>query len=355
MRVIEVIRRGRKGADGQSNIIGVETVSGTRLMANEDSGKAIRATAASTLTLPPTVGAGWSVIVDASDGDTTLTSTADINSAGSDITITTGNAALIYSDGTQYFVRFYVNSALTTLNATAVGFTPITGNAATDVDGAIGNLTALWNAVTAYGKSLIAAADAAAARTVLALGTAATRAAEDTLTNGANLPDGEAITTFVNTKIANHEWSFLAPQDTTSGTVFDLTGIPAGVNQVVVLFKGTSLDGTDNYIVQLEDSGGLVTTGYDSRSSMDGVSNLLSTSGFIVASGGDARNIVATMDLFYDGSDWVASHKGGEDGIGRMLAGGGFVPLANDLTTIRVTRTGTDNFDAGEIVVGYRK
>lgn len=60
-------------------------------------------------------------------------------------------------------------SQATGTGAAAITFNPITGNSATNVQGAIQNLTTLWNAVTTYGKSLIAAVDAAAARTVLGL------------------------------------------------------------------------------------------------------------------------------------------------------------------------------------------
>lgn len=64
-------------------------------------------------------------------------------------------------------------------NATASGtaFTPITGNSATTVQGAIQTITTLWNAVTTFGKSLIAASDATAARTVLGIGAATETAA----------------------------------------------------------------------------------------------------------------------------------------------------------------------------------
>ena len=54
--------------------------------------------------------------------------------------------------------------------ASAILFTPITGNDAENVQDAIANNTAQWNDVTAYGKSLIAADDAGEARETLAVG-----------------------------------------------------------------------------------------------------------------------------------------------------------------------------------------
>lgn len=55
--------------------------------------------------------------------------------------------------------------------------------------------------LTAAGRALLDDADASAQRTTLGLGTAALRAAEDTLTDGANLPDGAAVKAYVDAAV----------------------------------------------------------------------------------------------------------------------------------------------------------
>lgn len=171
-RTIEVIRRGRRGPPG-TGFVSVETVTGDRTLTDSDTGKVFRVTANATLTIPATVSEAWSIIVDPVGGDATLSTTATIN-GGSSLVLAGGNAAQVYSAGSAHYAKFFSASQITALGADDVAFTPITGNAGTTVAGAIGILTGLWSAVTAYGKSLIAAADAAAARTVLGLGGLAT-------------------------------------------------------------------------------------------------------------------------------------------------------------------------------------
>lgn len=167
-RVIEVTRRGRRGADGQSNLTGVTALSADYMLSNDDSGKAFRCTAPLTLTIPSSLAAGWSIYVDADGANVTLATDTTINGVSS-LVVTSGNSAFVYSDGTNHYARFFVSSAIASIAASGVGFAPITGNSATDVQAAITVNTGLWNAVTTYGKSLIAAATAAAARTVLEL------------------------------------------------------------------------------------------------------------------------------------------------------------------------------------------
>ncbi|KII11265.1 hypothetical protein [Phaeobacter sp. S60] len=100
------------------------------------------------------------------------------------------------------------NWHVTTTDETGAGlvkFTPITGNSATNVQAAIANLTGLWNAVTAYGKSLIAASDAASARTTLGLGAVATRGfldEDDMASDSATAaPSQQSVKAFVGTEV----------------------------------------------------------------------------------------------------------------------------------------------------------
>lgn len=354
MRIIEVIKRGRRGEDGRSNLIGVTEVSGTQSLTDADSGKAFRATGVTTLTIPASLTPGWSAIVDADGGAVTLSSTATINGASS-LVVSQGNAVLIYSDGDTHFARFFLASELTALNATAVGFTPITGNSATTVAGAIANLTGLWNAVTAYGKSLIAAADASAARTVLGLGSAATRSAEDTLTDGSNLPDGAAVKAYVDTTVAADQWKPLAVEALTGESFVDFTGLPADVTEIELFFNDPSLDGTNHILVQLLSSG-VVASGYNGNSTIDGRSTVQSADGFLINAGNAARVTFGRMQIIkFSDAAWMAFHKFHEEVEGFNLSGTSKVTgLTNPVDGIRVTVSGTNLYDGGTVKGRYR-
>src|SRR3989304_3788776 len=53
-------------------------------------------------------------------------------------------------------------------------------------------------------------------------------------------------------------------QATTSGTVIDFTGIPAGVNEVLASCIGVSTNGSAAFILRIGAAGGIETTGYNS-------------------------------------------------------------------------------------------
>lgn len=111
------------------------------------------------------------------------------------------------------------------VGASTVTFSPIEGNAATNVQAAILNLTTLWNAVTTFGRSLIASTTASAARTTLELGGLATLEVideDDMVTNSATRPPSQQSTkAYVDASVA------AGPQIIASGRVEYTAGTPA--------------------------------------------------------------------------------------------------------------------------------
>lgn len=142
-------------------------------------------------------------------------------------------------------------------------------------------------------------------------------------------------------------------QATTSGTEFDFA-IPAGANRITVIFDSVSLNGTDQVIVQIGDGGGIETTGYSS-SSGNRTGLATSTSSFLaVRSGAAGEAINGHMVLTrIDGDQWVESHVTDTQAIAEVCFGGGRKTLSAELTTVRLTRSGTNTFDAGQVNVFY--
>lgn len=140
-------------------------------------------------------------------------------------------------------------------------------------------------------------------------------------------------------------------QATTSGTAFDFTGIPSTTKLIMVLFNGVSLSGTDNLLVQIGPSGGFETTSYTSASG-DVTNNVSSTSGFIIRQSNAANAwsgimFIALMEA--SSNTWIANLGGATN----LATGGGTKALAGTLDRVRLTRTGTDTFDAGSVTVSY--
>ncbi|MGB1215527.1 MAG: hypothetical protein ACPG4X_19310 [Pikeienuella sp.] len=245
--------------------------------------------------------------------------------------------------------------------AAAVSFAPITGNSATDVQGAIANLTGLWNAVTTFGKTLVAAADAAAARATLGLTSMATVTlldedgmASDSATQPASQ---QSIKAYVDNSLARGGASVA----TTSGTAINIsTAIPAGVAWVEVMFSGVSLSGTNDILIQISTGGTFKTTGYVSESGrMIGAALAVSssTAGFIVNSslgGNEARGVMRIVRASDAGFSWIESHAN-RLSTTSAAAGGGEVSLGGTLDGIRITTTGANTFDAGTVYVRWGK
>lgn len=143
-------------------------------------------------------------------------------------------------------------------------------------------------------------------------------------------------------------------QAATSGTAIDFSSLPAAIKRITVIFDSVSLSGTDNFLIQLGDSGGIETTGYTSETGNRGAV-ATSTAGFIWygnSAAGDSFSGHMTITRITSNS-WVASHAAGSTGGREVITGGGRKDLSDELTQIRITRSGTNTFDAGQINIFY--
>lgn len=132
-----------------------------------------------------------------------------------------------------------------------------------------------------------------------------------------------------------------------SSTTF--TGIPSSVSMIVVGLNTISLDGTDDLLLQIGDSGGIETSGYESAS--EGVS---STSGYVMSVGNASQNMSGHIILTnVSGNVWIASHSLGRTTTAAGITGGGFKTLTGTLDRLTLTATGSDAFDNGTLNIRY--
>ena len=172
-----------------------------------------------------------------------------------------------------------------------------------------------------------------------------------TLTNPtfAGTPSGSIITS--GTAVAS-----------TSGTSIDFTSIPSWVKRITVMFDGVSTNGASLVQIQLGDSGGVETTGYNSGAVIQASATLYTgnvTTGFVTGvSGGSAASSLryGTYIISLLGSNtWVGQgniHESTSYGLGAQCAGAKI--LSATLDRVRITTVnGTDTFDAGSINILY--
>lgn len=146
--------------------------------------------------------------------------------------------------------------------------------------------------------------------------------------------------------------TFDTVQATTSGTAFNFT-IPAGVREIFVGFDGVSLSGNDQILIQIGPSGTPETTGYVS-SAIWTSNSASSTSGFIVGDNDTSAALYGIANIVnITGNTWIMSCVGRtRSNFG--TAGGGAKTVASAPNILRVTRTGSNTFDGGQVNIWYR-
>jgi hypothetical protein len=150
----------------------------------------------------------------------------------------------------------------------------------------------------------------------------------------------------------------LGTAQTASGTAVDFTGIPSWAKRITVMFNGVSLTGTDNILVQLGDSGGIENTGYDSWSMQISTtpvtSAIVSTVGFIIYTSSNTDVVSGAMSInLISGNTWTAFGNASYISTNRGCSFSGGKTLSSTLDKIRITRSGTNTFDAGTINISY--
>lgn len=141
-----------------------------------------------------------------------------------------------------------------------------------------------------------------------------------------------------------------------SGTSIDFTNIPSWVQRVTVLFAGVSLSGSDDILVQIG-SGSFTTSGYVSTSGAvrDGQTSATSNSvtGFLLRIADGARVVSGSMTITQLSANiWVSNHTVKSD-TNTATVGGGDISFAGAIDRVRITRNGTNTFDAGNINIMY--
>ena len=143
----------------------------------------------------------------------------------------------------------------------------------------------------------------------------------------------------------------------TSGTSIDFTGLPSWIKRITVMFDGVSLSGTDSFLIQIGDSGGLENTGYNGGGARFGSASVVAG---VFTSGFGFNNVTAAT--LYSGNLILCNVTGNTWSASGMLGGsatefcnitGGSKTLSGTLDRVSVTRTGTNTFDAGSINIMY--
>jgi len=140
-----------------------------------------------------------------------------------------------------------------------------------------------------------------------------------------------------------------------SNTVLDFESIPSWVRRITVMFNGVSTNGASAKLIQLGDSGGVETTGYDSQCVLVGATtaNQSSTSGFVIYGTTASEALIGhAVITLIDSNSWVYSSTT-KIGSSYVQVAGGSKALSATLDRIRLTSVSADTFDAGSVNIMY--
>ena len=144
---------------------------------------------------------------------------------------------------------------------------------------------------------------------------------------------------------------------TTSGTEAAFTSIPSTAKKITVAIHNFGFSGSaDDFIMQVGDSGGYATTGYQSSYDSTDAVNVGRTDAYGLTPGTDSGleyNITVEL-VNVTGNSWTISHVGGSNtGLGSVIYGGGSISLSNALDKLKIKTVNGRTLDNGHITVYY--
>lgn len=246
-------------------------------------------------------------------------------------TTATITATHAFSVGQEVFITF-TNTSGSAISAAKFTIATVTGTTSFTIT--LGSSTTSAGSVTVERYGLMAVANAAE----MTAGTSQVKAVTPKQLRDNALVLGTSVTT-------------------TSGTTATFSNIPAWVKRITVIFDSVSTNGSNDLLVRLGTSGGILSTGYTSTGgvAVSGNNTLLGSdsSGFLILLGDSGRDFSGTMTIcLISGTKFVSSHSG-KSGTARVNSGGGSVNLSGVLTQVQVALTGGNTFDAGSVNVMY--
>ena len=146
---------------------------------------------------------------------------------------------------------------------------------------------------------------------------------------------------------------------TNTGTEAAFTNIPSTAKKITVAIHNFGFTGSsDTMIMEVGDSNGYATTGYQSSyDNVDQTSDAQSSTTFygLNASADQALEYNITVELVnVTGNSWTISHTGASSSSsGEVIWGGGSISLSNALDRLRIKTAGGRTLDHGHVTVYY--
>ena len=207
------------------------------------------------------------------------------------------------------------------------------------------------NGSTSGSVALDAPADTSPSGTdvTLTLPTSAGSSGQYLQTNGSGTLSWQTVTTPTNG--LNEGTSADTPASTIS-----FESLPSGIDRIILAIDRASTTGSDRIILELGDSGGYETSGYESWAKTMGGSSFstgasLTTAFDVSASISNTEFYSGTIELMrVNSNNWVMNGNLQGNGDNRKLSGGRKA-LSGELDRVRLNTTGTSTFDGGQVQI----